>query len=439
MRLPPLLAGLTLYVLSLSSHSQVVAIHAGTVLDPGSGTALRDQTIVIERGLIKSISPYAAQPAAAQVIDLSHEFVLPGLMDAHSHLTVSYPKNNIPLEEVYLEESNALRAMRGLMNARVLLGAGFTAIRDVGNSGEYAMVDVRRAVERGWFPGPTIITTGKMIAPFGGQSHNTPPDIGRFWKYEYIDADSQDQLRSAVRQNVFYGAQLIKLILDNSPYHYSVDDLRVVIAEAHKAGVPVAVHVYSGEAADNAIEAGVDSIEHGFALTDAQLTRMKAKGIFLVSTDFPRAHLDLIGGAGGELSSDSRELSQTIVDRLRRAWRIGVRIPFGSDAVIDVAGRSRADMIFDYLAVWREAGIPPEGILRSMTSEAAAVMKLDKTRGRMAPGFAADVIAVPGDPRADIELLRKVDFVMKDGKIVRTPGQTDYANGSSGRAPAGAK
>ena len=438
MRLPPLLAGLTLYALSLSSQSQVLAIHAGTVLDPGSGTALRDQTIVIERGLIKSISPYAGQPAAAQVVDLSHEFVLPGLMDAHSHLTVSYPKNNIPLEEVYLEESNALRAMRGLMNARVLLDAGFTAIRDVGNSGEYAMVDVRRAVERGWFPGPTIITTGKMIAPFGGQSHHTPPDIGRIWKYEYIDADSQDQLRSAVRENIFYGAQLIKLILDNSPYHYSVDDLRVVIAEAHKAGVPVAAHVYGGEAADNAIEAGVDSIEHGFYLTDAQLIRMKAKGIFLVSTDFPRAHLDLVGAAGGELSEPA-EVAQAILDRLRRAWRIGVRIPFGSDSVVDIAGRSRADMIFDYLAVWREAGIPPEGILRSMTSEAAAVMKLDKTRGRVAPGFAADMIAVPGDPRVDIELLRKVDFVMKDGKIVRAAVQPGHAKGSSSRVPVGAQ
>jgi imidazolonepropionase-like amidohydrolase len=306
------------------------------------------------------------------------------------------------------------------MNARVVVNAGFTAIRDVGNSGDYAMVDVRRAVERGWFPGPTIITTGKMIAPFGGQSHQTPPDIGRIWKYEYIDADSQDELRSAVRQNIFYGAQLIKLILDNSAYHYSVDDLRVVIAEAHKAGLPVAAHVYGGEAADNAIEAGVDSIEHGFELTDAQLTRMKAKGIFLVSTDFPRAHLDLLGTAGGELTEPAG-LAQTIIDRLRRAWRIGVRIPFGTDTVVDVTGRNRAEMMFDYLGVWREAGIPAAEILRSMTSEAAAVMKLDKTRGRLAPGFTADLIAIPGDPRADIELLRKVDFVMKDGTVVRSP------------------
>lgn len=417
-RLPPLFVGLALCVLGVPGHAQVIAIHAGTVLDPGSGSVLHNQTIRVERGVIQSIGPYAEPSPAEQAVDLSHEFILPGLMDAHTHLTVSYPKNGIPLEETYLEESNALRALRAVMNARVLLDAGFTAIRDVGNSGEYAMVDVQRAVERGWTAGPTIVTTGKMIAPFGGQSHHTPPDIGRIWKYEYIDADSQDELKRAVRQNVFYGAQVIKLILDNSAYHYSTEDLRVAISEAHKSGVPVAVHVYGGEAADNAIEAGVDSIEHGFALTDAQLARMKTKGIFLVSTDFPSAHLDLLGTAGGELTEPA-DLSGVIIDRLRRAWRIGVRIPFGSDVVIDVPGRSRADMVFDYLAVWREAGVPPEGILRSMTSEAAAVMKLDKTRGRVATGFRADLIAVPTDPRADIEVLRKVDFVMKDGKIVR--------------------
>ena len=410
-----------LALLPLPGEAQSLAIHAGAVLDPGSGTTLQDQVIRVEHGVIQSISPRSERPDPNPEIDLSREFVLPGLMDAHSHLTVSYPKNDIPLEEIYLQESNAFRAMRALMNARVLLQAGFTAVRDVGNSGQYAMVDVRRAIERGWFAGPTIVTTGKMIAPFGGQSHGTSPDVGRIWQYEYIDADSPQELREAVRQNIFYGAQLIKLILDNSPYHYSVDDLRLVVAEAHKAGVPVAVHVYGGEAADNAIEAGVDSIEHGFELTDAQLSRMKAKGIFLVSTDFPRAHLELIGTGGGELAEQPAELSRAIIDRLRRAWHIGVRIPFGSDAVIDVAGRSRADMVFDYLAVWREAGIPNEGILRSMTSETAAVMKLDRTRGRVAPGFAADLIAVPTDPRVDIEILRKVDFVMKDGRIVHGP------------------
>jgi imidazolonepropionase-like amidohydrolase len=409
-----------IWLYSVSAHAQVTAIHAGTLIDPASNSILHDQTIVINQGKIVSIDGHGKATAGAQRIDLCGEFVLPGLMDAHTHLTVTYPKNDIPLEELYLEESNTLRGMRALMNARVMLDAGFTAVRDVGNSGNYIMVDVRRALEHGWFPGPTVVTTGKMIAPFGGQSHGRPPEIGPIWKYEYIDADSPDELRKAIRENVFYGAQLIKLILDNSAYHYSVEDLRAAISEAHRAGVPVAVHVYGGEAADNAIEAGVDSIEHGFDLTDAQLKRMKEKGIFLVSTDFPLAHLQLIGTGGGELTSPVDQ-SRAIVDRLRRAWRIGVRIPFGSDAVIDMPGRTRADMVFDYLAVWREAGIPSEGILRSMTSEAAAVMKLDKTRGRLAAGYAADLIGVPQDPRIDIENLRKVDFVMKDGAVERRP------------------
>lgn len=332
--------------------------------------------------------------------------------------TTSLVAGLLLLAGVSFGESTAYRALRGIHNAVVLLNAGFTTIRDVGNSGDYTMSDVRRAIDKGWFAGPTVIDSGKIIAPFGGQSHDIPSEQGAIWKYDYIDADGVAEIRNAVRKNIYYGAGVIKLVLDNSPYHYSVEELRAAVDEAHRAGLPVAVHVYGGEPADNAIEAGVDSIEHGFELTDVQLKKMKDKGIFLVGTDFPRAHLDIVGTAGGVLP-DPAVLAPKIIDRLKRAHRIGVHLAFGSDTVMEIAGRTRADLMFDYLAVWRAAGVSAADILKSMTSEPAQLLRVGNMRGRMSVGLVADLIAMPQDPIGDIENLRRVDFVMKNGRIVR--------------------
>jgi len=282
------------------------------------------------------------------------------------------------------------------------------------------MSDVRRAIAAGWFIGPTIIDSGKIIAPFGGQSHDIPPRQGPFWQFEYIDADGPDEIRKAVRTNIYYGAGVIKLVADNNPYHYSIEEFRAAVDEAHRAGVPVAVHVYSGDALDNAIEAGVDSIEHGFDLTNVQLTRMKAKGIFLVGTDFPRKHLDIVGTAGGILPEPA-VLGPKIVDRLRRAHRIGVRMAFGSDTVIDMPGRTRADSCW----ITSPYGVKPEcrplDILKAMTANAAELLRINKVRGALSEGLSADLVAMPADPLEDIENLRKIDFVMKDGQVVRRP------------------
>ena len=403
-----------------AAAAPVVAIRAGAVVDPANGAVAKDQVILVERGKIKAIGAAVSIPAGAQVIDLSHEWVTAGLIDAHTHMTLTEIEGNAPFESFYLNESSTYRGLRGLHNAGIVLRAGFTTLRDVGNSAEYAMSDVRRAIDAGWFVGPTIIDAGKIIAPFGGQSRNIPPKQGAFWAFEYIDADDVAEVRKAVRTNIYYGAGVIKLVGDNNPYHYSVDEIKAAVDEAHRAGVPVAIHVYSGDAADNAIEAGVDSIEHGFDLTNEQMKRMKAKGIFLVSTDFPRAHLDIVGTSGGILP-EPQVLAPMIVDRLTRAHKVGVRLVFGSDTVIDVPGRTRADLMFDYLGVWRLAGIEPKDILRAMTVDAAELLRINKVRGAIASGLAADLVAMPANPLDDIENLRKIDFVMKDGKVVRGP------------------
>jgi imidazolonepropionase-like amidohydrolase len=409
-----------LFSLAAPLFAQVVAIRAGTVIDPAHGSSAKDQVILVEGGKITAIGAGIAIPPGADVIDLSHEWVGPGLMDAHTHMTLTEIAGDAPFEAFYLNQSSTLRGLRGLHNAMQVLQAGFTTLRDVGNSAEWAMSDVRRAIDSGWFVGPTIIDSGKIIAPFGGQSRNIPPRQGPFWQFEYIDADGAAEIRKAVRTNIYYGAGVIKLVADNNPYHYSVEEFRAAVEEAHHAGMPVAVHVYAGDALDNAIEAGVDSIEHGFDLTDAQLKRMKDKGIFLVGTDFPRAHLDIVGTSGGILPEPA-VLAPKIIDRLKRAHRIGVRMAFGSDTVIDMPGRTRADLMFDYLAVWRAANVPPVDILRAMTSDAAELLRVNKARGSLGLGFSADLVAMPANPLDDIENLRKIDFVMKDGKIVRRP------------------
>ncbi len=407
-----------LLLLTAPLCAQVIAIRAGTIIDPVHGSGAKDQVILVEKGKILAVGSGLAIPAGAEVIDLSHEWVTPGLIDAHTHMTLTEIAGDAPFESFYLNQSSTLRGLRGLHNAALVLQAGFTTLRDVGNSAEWAMSDVRRAIDAGWFVGPTIIDSGKIIAPFGGQSRDIPPRQGPFWQFEYIDADGPDEIRKAVRTDIYYGAGVIKLVADNNPYHYSVDEFRAAVNEAHRAGVPVAVHVYAGDALDNAIEAGVDSIEHGFDLTDAQLKRMKDKGIFLVGTDFPRAHLDIVGTSGGILP-EPEVLAPKIIDRLRRAHRIGVRMAFGSDTVIDMPGRTRADLMFDYLVVWRAAGVPPVDILRAMTTDAAELLRVNKVRGPIAEHLSADLVAMPANPLDDIENLRKIDFVMKDGKIVR--------------------
>ena len=405
---------------ALPAAAQTIALRAGHVINPATGAVQNNQIILVENGKISSIGTDSTLPKDAQVVDLSNEWVMPGLIDAHTHLTLSEIPGKAPFEASYLKEGTALRSLRGLHNAEIILRAGFTTVREVGNEANYACSDLKQAFKEGWFDGPTMQCAGKIIAPFGGQSVRLPPEQGEFWKWEYIDADSPDEIRRAIHENIYYGADVIKLVADNSAFHYSENDIRVAVEEAHAAGRPVAVHVYGGPAADNVIRGGADSLEHGFGLTDEQLHLMKEKGTFLVGTDFPAAHLAGLNPSNDTLAN-ADVLGKKIIDRLGRANRIGVKMAFGSDTVTEMPGRTRADMMFDYLAVWRAAGVPPADILKAMTTNGAELLRIDKERGSLALGQFADIIAMPADPLQDVESLRKINFVMKNGKIVRSP------------------
>jgi imidazolonepropionase-like amidohydrolase len=401
-------------LLAAPAWAQTVAIRAGNLIDPATGSIARSQIILVKDKKIVEVGSSVAIPKDAAIVDLSNEWVMPGIMDAHTHVTQSV-KYFRELDHNYLVEATGLRALRGLHTAQTLLNAGITTVRDVGNDANFAAVDLRKAIDAGWFVGPTVQTAGKIIAPYGGQSTGIPQEIGPFWRFEYYDADSPDEIRKAVRENIFYGADLIKLVADNSPYHYSVEEIRAAVEEAHHAGRPVAVHVLGGEAADNVIAGGVDSIEHGFNLTDDQLQRMKEKGIYLSGTDFPAIHFEEGGFPG------AKKIGADIIDRLRRAYKIGVKMGFSTDIVTDYKDEDRAAMTWDYLAVWRAAGVPNAEILKCMTTNDAELLRIQKQRGAIAAGLFADIIAMPANPLDDIESLRKIDFVMKNGAIVRRP------------------
>ena len=401
-------------LLRVPGWGQTVAIRAGNLIDPANGSVAKNQVILVKDKKIVAVGANVEIPKDSTVIDLSKEWVMPGIMDAHTHVTQSV-RYFRELDHNYLVEGTGLRSLRGLHIAQILLNAGITTVRDIGNDANFAAVDLRKAIDAGWFIGPTVQTAGKIIGPFGGQSTGIPPEQGPFWRYEYYDADSPEEVRKAVRENIFYGADLIKLVADNSPYHYSVEEVRAAVDEAHHAGRPVAVHVLGGEAADNVIEAGVDSIEHGFFLTDAQLQKMKDKGIVLSGTDFPAAHFE-----AGEYD-DAATLGKSIIDRLKRAYKVGVKMGFSTDIVTDYKNEDRAQMTWDYLAVWKAAGVPNAELLKCMTTNDAELLRIQKNRGAIATGLFADIIAMPSSPLDDIESLRKVDFVMKNGAVVRRP------------------
>ncbi len=405
-------------IISGQVSAQTIVLRAGNLIDPATGTVSQNQIILVKDGKIMDVGPNLDITPDAEIIDLSQAWVLPGLMDAHTHLALNFQATGAGMEGVYLKESTAMRALRGLHAAKNVLHTGFTTVRDVGNDGNYAAVDLRDAINKGWFTGPTILTIGKIITPFGGQSRRIPPEQGFFWLHEYIDADGEDEVRKAVRQSIYYGADAIKMVSDNSAFYYSEHEIRVAVEEAHAAGLPVSVHVMAGEAARNVILGGADSIEHGFMLSEGILQLMKEKGTVLVGTDFPGAHLAQLD-PNSEMFESTEEMGDTIIDRLNRAYKIGVKLIFGTDSVSDLPGKNRGEMMLDYLAVWDAAGIPPVDTLRAMTVDAAQFLRVEKTRGAIAKGLAADIIATSENPLDNIQALKKVMFVMKNGKVFR--------------------
>ena len=268
-------------------RSQAIAISAGTLIDPETGAETRNQTILVEAGKITAIGSSISIPNNATKIDLSTETVLPGLVDAHTHLLATVdPKWDLgDFWIMALQRRAGYRAAQGVRHAKEMLESGFTTVRDVGNAGDYLDADLEKAIRFGIVPGPTMIFAGRIIAPFGGQFWDTPADSKLLENPEYRFADSRDDLRKAIRENIYWGARVIKIVVDSKKYSYSTEDMRFIVDEAQRAGITVAAHVQTERGTRAAIEAGVTSIEHGWVLSDDNLALAKKNHVTLVSTD----------------------------------------------------------------------------------------------------------------------------------------------------------
>jgi imidazolonepropionase-like amidohydrolase len=393
-------------------HAQVTAIRAGQLLDPESGTASANQVILVENGRIRAVGPQLAIPPGATVIDLSRFTVMPGMFDAHTHLAMAMQpaRDGGSYYVTTLRDPTPFRAIQGVANARALLDAGFTTVRDIGNAGNYADTDLRRAIDAGYVPGPTMVTAGRIIAPYGGQ-FALQPEKRALGEPEYLYADTRDEMVKAIRENIHYGATVIKIVVDDQRYIYSIDDIRFMVGEAKAAGLKLAAHAWTGPGAHNAAAAGVASIEHGRIFSDDDLEVAKRNNVVLVGTDFLALGYEPVRG----------ERAQWI-DRLRRAHRIGVTMAYGTD-VIEGVGEERARLTLSGIDPWVEAGIPPAALLQALTINAARLLGVDSERGLLRTGLAADIIAVPGNPLQDVNVLKQVAFVMKNGKLIKAPGR----------------
>ncbi len=406
-------------LLTLSARAAPpVLVRAGWLVDPATGVTAANQSLLIEDGHIKAVGPHLEVPPGAEVIDLSKRYVLPGLIDVHTHLCLTVKTaggqglNDLlkSLLSSTVFETNGRRALMGVVNAREMLAAGFTTVRDVGNAGNYADTDLRRSIEEGWIPGPTVVNAGRIITPFGGQYHNLQPERPDLGEPEYLYADTPEQMRMAVRKNVLFGAKVIKIVVDDQPYLYSVDDVKTLVAEAARAGLKVAAHCGTDAGARIAAEGGVASVEHAYDATTETLELMKKKGVFLVGTDFTRT-------AAHEMGMD--DYHARVVARLKRARAVGVPIAFGTDVIFPLAGETRGTLSIAFVESFQEAGFPAPAILRTMTTDAARLLGMEKERGTLRPGAAADLVATEGNPLQDASALRHVSFVMKGGQVFR--------------------
>lgn len=415
-----LAVALVVAMVTLPAPAQKSAILAGHLIDTETGTATADQIIITEhnpengRSEILAIGTDIEIPDDAEIIDLSDQWVLGGLVDAHDHLGITYKEDPESWNYYYtvIEDSTPLRAIQSMSTGFQKLASGFTIVRDLGNNGLYADTALRKAIEMGWVPGPTMINSGIIIGAFGGQFHETPEREDVVYP-EYLNADTNDEIVKAIRRNIHYGAKVIKVCVDCQAYPYTVDQLKLFVSEAANAGQKVSGHVQTREGARRAIEAGLWSLDHDGALDEELHAMMAEKGIFRAGTETPKADF---------MRPMSEERWERRKRMLRNAYDQGVPLVFSTDADYFIPGFNRGELTIEFIRTWIAAGIPDAEILKIMTHNGYLISETGDSRGPVKEGFAADLIATSDNPLEDINALRDVRFVMKNGKVFKKDG-----------------
>ncbi len=404
-------------------------IRVGRLLDVRAGTYRVDQGIVVEGDRIRQVGAFdaikAGTPKDATLLDLGRLTVLPGLIDCHAHLLDGMDPENGPGNNLVLTivtEPPTKRALRGAAMAREVLDGGFTTVRNVGHSGVDGDVSLRDAIRSGWIPGPRIVATARKIAPHGGQALRVQTGLATaILDQEFLTASNPDEGRRAVLENLRIGADVIKVVADDWPRVIGEDTLKAIVDEAHRVSVRVAVHATTKLGIQTAIAAGVDSIEHGDEASDDQLKAMQSKGIVLVPTMWPREMLPVPRALRAR--PDLEALIDKFVagerSKLDRARNAGVKIAFGSDMWFGFPDKTRGQATRLLLEALQPFGMSSIDALRTATVNAAELINVSDSVGTLESGKYADVIAVDGDPLADLKELEKVVFVMKGGIVIR--------------------
>lgn len=399
-----------------------IVVRPGQLLNIKTGQMLSGQAIVIEGDKIVSVGPASAVPADAntQTIDLPNATVLPGLIDAHTHLTF----NPTSLGYSGLGISVPREALMGAHNARTTLEAGFTTVRNVGASG-YADVALRDAINDGDVPGPRMLVSGPALGITGGHCDNN------LLPFEYHAtgggvADGIEGVQHKVREVIKYGADLIKICAtggvmskgdDPNASQYTLEEMKTIVAEAHRLGRKVAAHAHGAEGVRLASEAGVDSIEHGHLMDDAAIAMLKKNGTYLVPTlylmDWHRENAAKTN-LPGYVRSKMDMVSAAGQNNVQKAMKAGVKIGMGTDAAVYPHGLNAHEF-----AVYVRLGMTPLQAIQSGTVNDADLLGWSDKVGSLEQGKWADMIAVDGDPLKDITTLERVKFVMKGGEVVK--------------------
>ncbi|WP_405137897.1 amidohydrolase family protein [Nocardia sp. NBC_01388] len=399
----------------------MITVRAAGLLDVDTGEIVRPGILRIDGERIAGVG---GEPEG-EILELGELILLPGLMDMEVNLLMGGRGETGLASSV--QDDPPLRMLRAVGNARRTLRAGFTTVRNLGlfvKTGGYLLdVALGRAIDGGWIEGPRIVPAGHAITPTGGHLDPTmfaafAPGVLNLTLEEGI-ANGVDEVRKAVRYQIKHGAQLIKICvsggvmsLTGAPgaQHYSDEELRAIVDEAHRRGLKVAAHTHGAEAVEHAVAAGIDCIEHGFLIDDKAIKAMVAAGTWLVPTTRLADAMD-VSKAAPALQAKAAEMFPKARTSVLAAYRAGVKIAVGTDAPAIPHGRNA-----DELVALVDRGLPPLDVIRAGTVRAAELIGVTD-RGRLAEGLLADIIGVPGDPLQDITVTQRVQFVMKGGKV----------------------